>query len=105
MMLEIARKETRDFLINFQSIILSIFLITLMFFGFSVWNLSAHAATVATNTSNINSFGGETYHRVALRIMDSEYRDENLKRLQNCREKNKKIQSPVMECYLKVERS
>jgi hypothetical protein len=66
---------------------------------FHVWNFSASAAT----TTNINAFGGKNYHGMALSIMDSDYRQENLNRIDQCRVKNKKIKSDILECYLKIE--
>jgi hypothetical protein len=72
-------------------------------FSLLLWSLSAKMATSSANNAHITTFGGEQYHRVALRIMDAGYRKENFNRLERCREKNKKIQSPIMECPLKVE--
>jgi hypothetical protein len=72
-------------------------------FSLLLWSSSAKMATSSANNAHINTFGGEQYHRVALRIMDAGYRKENFTRLERCREKNKKIQSPIMECPLKVE--
>jgi hypothetical protein len=69
-----------------------------------IWSSASHAATNSTRTANINAFGGQNYHEVALGIMDSDYREENLKRITQCRIKNKKIKSDILECYLKIER-
>lgn len=66
---------------------------------FNVWNFSMNAAMAA----NINAFGGKNYHQMALSIMDSDYRKENLDRINQCRVKNKKIKSDILECYLKIE--
>jgi hypothetical protein len=68
-----------------------------------IWSSASHAATTSTRTANINAFGGQSYHEVALGIMDSDYRKENLNRIAQCRIKNKKIKSDILECYLKIE--
>ncbi len=98
-MLKIDRKATAVSLSNLKTLSASLSIIAVFLFGLLLWNISAHSATA----NHIQAFGGEQYHRVALRIMDADYRKENFNRLDRCREKNKKIQSPIMECPLKVE--
>lgn len=77
--------------------VLSVALIISMFFH--IWSLSASAAMA----SNTRAFGGSNYHLMALSIMDPDYRKENLNRIAQCRVKNKKIKSDILECYLKIE--
>ena len=88
------RHEMVATLSNYKVAVCSLGCVSLILMGFC---LAAQASSVSATSmrSSISAFGGQNYHAVALSIMDSNYRQENLNRIDRCREKNQKIKSDI----------
>jgi hypothetical protein len=99
---KVSHRETVVTLYNYKTAILSLIFVSFVLLGLF---FSAHVSNVraASVNDSVSAFGGPYYHRVALNIMSSDYRKENLNRIDRCRERNKKIKSDILECYLKIE--